>query len=126
MKIVITPKAEKFISRMIRFNGGATGAGFRLLVTPGGCSGMSSEYTVETAPLAGDAVLESNGVKLFLPAESRILLEGITIDFNDTAMATGLSFIDPNKQSCACSSSESSSAPPKTASVSIGSIQHKH
>ena len=115
MKITITPKAEKFISRMIRFNGGATGAGFRLLVTPGGCSGMSSEYTVETAPLAGDAVLESNGVKLFLPAESRILLEGITIDFNDTAMATGLSFIDPNKQSCACSSAETGA--PKTISM---------
>lgn len=126
MNIVITPKAEKFISRMIRFNGGATGAGFRLSVTPGGCSGLSSEFTVEAKPLAGDAVLESNGVKVFLPAESRILLEGVTIDFNDTAMATGLSFINPNAQSCGCSSAESSSAPPKTASVSIGSIQRRN
>lgn len=126
MNIVITPKAEKFISRMVRFNGGEAGSGFRLSVTPGGCSGLSSSFTVEAAPLAGDAVLESNGVRVFLPAESRILLEGVTIDFTDTAMATGLSFINPNAQACGCSSSESSSAPPKSASVSISSIQRKH
>jgi iron-sulfur cluster assembly protein len=126
MNIVITLKAEKFITRMIRFNGGGASAGFRLSVTPGGCSGLSSEFTVEAAPFAGDATLESNGVKVFLPAESRILLEGVTIDFNDTAMATGLSFINPNAQSCGCSTAESSSAPPKTASVSIGSIQRRH
>ena len=77
MNIILTPKAEKFISRMIRFNGGGSDAGFRLSVSPGGCSGLSSSFTIEAAPLAGDAVLESNGVKLFLPAESRILLEGV-------------------------------------------------
>ncbi|MBI3901955.1 MAG: iron-sulfur cluster assembly accessory protein [Nitrosomonadales bacterium] len=125
MNITITDKAAKFISRMIRFNGGAAGSGFRLAVTPGGCSGLSSSFTVEATPLDGDAVLESGGVKLFLPAESRILLEGVTIDFTDTAMATGLSFINPNAQSCACSSA-SAGAPPKAATISIASIQRKH
>jgi len=125
MNINITSKAENFMRRMIRFNGGASGSGFRLEVTPGGCSGLSSNFTVEAAPLAGDAVLESNGIKVFLPAESRILLEGVTIDFADTAMATGLSFIDPKAQSCACSTAEAG-APPKSASVSIASIQRKH
>ncbi|MBI1175233.1 MAG: iron-sulfur cluster assembly accessory protein [Sideroxydans sp.] len=125
MNIAITPKAEKFISRMIRFNGGSAGAGFRLSVTPGGCSGLSSEFTIEAAPLAGDAVLESNGVKLFLPAESRILLEGVTVDFADTPMSTGLTFINPNAAACGCSSAETGT-PPKTASVSIASIQRKN
>ena len=125
MNIVITPKAEKFISRMIRFGGGGTGSGFRLVVTPGGCSGLSSEFTVESVPLAGDAVLESNGIKVFLPAESRILLEGVTIDFADTTMATGLSFINPNAQSCGCSAADAG-APPRMATVSISSIQRKH
>jgi iron-sulfur cluster assembly accessory protein len=125
MNITITSKAEKFISRMIRFNGGAAGSGFRLLVSPGGCSGFNSSFTVETAPLEGDAVFESNGIKLFLPAESRIMLEGVTIDFADTAMATGLSFINPNAQSCACSSA-STGAPPPNATISIASIQRRH
>ena len=125
MDITITEKAGTFMKRMIRFNGGTGESGFRLMVTPGGCSGLSSEFTVESAPLEGDAVLESNGIKVFLPAESRILLEGVTIDFADTAMSTGLTFINPNAQACGCSSAEAG-APPKTASVSISSIQRRN
>ena len=125
MNITITPKAESFMRRMIRFNGGAADAGFRLMVTPGGCSGFNSSFTVEAAPLQGDAVLDSNGVRIFLPAESRIMLEGVMVDFADTAMSTGLSFINPNAQSCACSSAETG-APPKNASVSVASIQRRH
>jgi iron-sulfur cluster assembly protein len=127
MNVIITPKAEGFIKRMIRFNGGEAGAGFRLVVTPGGCSGFNSSFTVEKAPLDGDAVLLSNGVKVFLPAESRILLEGVTVDFADTPMSSGLSFVNPNAQACGCSSSGSSAgSAPQTASISIASIQRKH
>lgn len=122
MNITITPKAESFMRRMIRFNGGGAGAGFRLVVTPGGCSGFNSSFTVEAAPQPGDAVLDSNGMKVFLPAESRVMLQGVTVDFADSAMSTGLSFINPNAQSCACSSA-SAGAPPRSATVSIASIQ---
>jgi Fe-S cluster assembly iron-binding protein IscA len=45
-------------------------------------------------------VVERNGIKLFLPAESRILLDGVTIDFDDTAAQTGLVFRDPKAVSC--------------------------
>ena len=124
MNITITQKAESFMRRMIRFNGGAADSGFRLSVSPGGCSGFNSSFTVEAAPQQGDAVLDSNGVKLFLPAESRIMLEGVTVDFTDTAMSTGLSFINPNAQSCACSSA-STGAPPQSATISIASIQRR-
>lgn len=125
MNIIITPQAASFMRRMIRFNGGSAESGLRLSVKPGGCSGLSSEFTVEAAPLTGDAVLESNGVKVFLPAESRILLEGVTVDFADTPMATGLTFINPNAQACGCSSADAG-APPKTASVSVSSIQRRN
>ncbi len=124
MNITITPKAESFMRRMIRFNGGAAESGFRLSVAPGGCSGYSSSFSVEAAPQAGDAVLVSNGVKVFLPAESRILLEGVTVDFTDTMMSTGLSFINPNAQACGCSSSGAGTTP-QLATVSIASIQRR-
>ena len=124
MNITITPKAESFMRRMIRFNGGGADAGFRLVVTPGGCSGFNSSFTVEAAPLPGDATLDNNGMKVFLPAESRIMLEGVTVDFADTAMSTGLSFINPNAQACACSSS-SAGAPQHHATVSIANIQRR-
>jgi iron-sulfur cluster assembly protein len=127
--IAITPKAEKFIGRMIRFNGGTPDHGFRLVVSPGGCSGLSSEFTVEAGPLAGDAVVEASGLKLFLPAESRILLEGATIDFKDTPMESGLTFITAQGGNCGCSSSGDSHgdhAHAGPATVSIESIQRKH
>ena len=64
-------------------------AGFRLAVSPGGCSGLAAEISVRREPAAGEAVVERDGVKLFLPAESRILLDGVTIDFADTPSQTG-------------------------------------
>ncbi|HEY3327521.1 MAG TPA: iron-sulfur cluster assembly accessory protein [Novimethylophilus sp.] len=127
MELTITPKAEKFIGRMIRFNGGTPEHGFRLVVSPGGCSGLSSEFTVEAGPLEGDATVEASGLKLFLPAESRILLDGATIDFKDTPLESGLTFITQQAESCGCSSNSSGHGEhsgPST--VSIASIQRKH
>jgi iron-sulfur cluster assembly protein len=103
MNIVITPAAEKFIRRMTRL-GGTPGAGFRLAVTPGGCSGIAAEFGVESDPRAGDTVLEHNGLKLFLPAESRKLLNGVTVDFADTRTESGLVFRDPKASGSACGS----------------------
>jgi iron-sulfur cluster assembly accessory protein len=104
--VTITPAAAKFINRIVRFSGLPAGAGLRLAVTPGGCSGYSSEFSAEAAPQGGEQLLETGGVRLFLAAESRLMLNGITIDFVETATTSGLSFIDPNKEACACSSAE--------------------
>ncbi|MDB5655399.1 MAG: putative iron-sulfur cluster assembly protein [Tardiphaga sp.] len=100
MNFTITPKAEKFIRMAIRADGDGN-SGFRLAVSPGGCSGLAADISVLRQPAAGDAIVERNGVKLFLPAESRLLLEGVTIDFADTAAQTGLVFHDPKQASCA-------------------------
>ena len=102
MSFEITMKAEKFIRMMIRTDGGP-GAGFQLSVKPGGCSGLSAEMSVAAAPGPCESVVEQNGLKLFLNAESRILLEGVTIDFEDTVAKTGLVFFDP-KANGTCSS----------------------
>ncbi len=99
MNFTITPKAQKFICMMLRADGTA-GSGFRLTVSPGGCSGLAANISVLDQPLAGDAVVERDGVRLFLPAESRLLLDGVTIDFADTPMQTGLVFHDPKQVSC--------------------------
>ncbi|MFA6902499.1 MAG: iron-sulfur cluster assembly accessory protein [Gallionellaceae bacterium] len=122
MNITITPKAEKFMRRIVRFGGGPADSGFRLVVTPGGCSGLSAEFAAEPAPIAGDATFDWNGLKVFLPAESRILLEGVTVDFVETAVESGFSFFNPNSAPCACSSSESASKP-AMAAVNISAIK---
>lgn len=124
MNVTMTPAAEKFIRRMVRFGGAGEDAGFRLIVTPGGCSGYNSEFSVEGEPKAGDATMNINGVKLFLPAESRLMLEGITIDFADTPTQSGLTFINPNAAAHSCGSS-AGTPPLAQATVSISSIQRR-
>jgi iron-sulfur cluster assembly accessory protein len=119
--ITITPAAAKFINRIVRFSGLPPGAGFRLVVSPGGCSGYTSEFSAEAAPKAGEQLLEVGGLRLFLPAESRLMLQGVTIDFVDTPTQSGLTFINPNQAACGCSSAET--APPAGVTrIDIGSI----
>ena len=119
--ITVTPAAEKFMRRMVRFSTHPEG-GFRLTVAPGGCSGYSSEFTVEATPRSGDAELSLGGVRVFLPAESRLLLDGVTMDFTETPMQSGLSFVNPNAEACGCSTA-GDSKPPAQATVSLSAIK---
>ncbi|MEA1675927.1 iron-sulfur cluster assembly accessory protein [Nitrospirillum sp. BR 11163] len=100
MTFTITPAASRFIRFMLRADGGPE-AGFRLVLSPGGCSGLSADMSVRASPEPGDAVVERDDVRLFLPAESRLLLDGVTIDFADGAAQSGLVFRDPRAASCA-------------------------
>ncbi|MHB8884559.1 MAG: HesB/IscA family protein [Methylovirgula sp.] len=102
MNLTITPAAEKFIRRMLRFDGGPT-SGFRLAVAPGGCSGLSAEFEVANAPAGGETVHDINGMKFFLAAQSRLLLKDCTMDFQETATSSGFKFQDPKTVS-SCSS----------------------
>lgn len=54
MALTVTAGAAKFMQRMIRLGGAGEQAGLRLVVTPGGCSGLNSDFTVEAAPLLDD------------------------------------------------------------------------
>jgi iron-sulfur cluster assembly accessory protein len=99
MNLTVTAAAEKFICRLLRFDGGP-GSGLRLAVSPGGCSGLAADFSVAPAPGPGELPFEVNGITLFLPAESRLLLNGVTIDFVDTPLQTGFVFKDPKQVSC--------------------------
>lgn len=104
--ITLTPPAIAFIKRMVRMSGLGADAGFRLVVAPGGCSGLQETFTIERAPAAGDEVMRFEQVRLFVPATCRALLDGVTIDFVDNATQTGFVFTDPKAHSC-CSSGAS-------------------
>ena len=125
MDVHITAAAEKFIRRMLRMSGSAD-AGFRLVVTAGGCSGLAGDFSVESAPRTGDVVFDHRGMKFFLPAASRALLAGVTIDFADTPTQTGLVFHDPKAAANSCGTSAGGAALPGVASVSIASIARRH
>lgn len=102
MNVTFTASAHKFIARMLRFSPNA-GGGFRLVVKPGGCSGLASEFSVESEPSPGDQTLVQDGLRLFLPVESRLFLDGATVDFADTVTESGFVIHQPNHESSCCS-----------------------
>ncbi|NML16164.1 HesB/IscA family protein [Azohydromonas caseinilytica] len=120
----VTPAALNFMRRMVRFSGTPTG-GFRLTVAPGGCSGYSAEFSVEAAPRPGDAEQAVEGLRLFLPAESRMLLDGVTVDHVDTPLQSGFTFANVKGGAYGCSSSGEAPTPPAEASVALSSIKRK-
>jgi Fe-S cluster assembly iron-binding protein IscA len=77
---------------------------------------LAAEFDVEAAPRSGDAVVDIDGLRLFLPAESRLLLEGVTIDFTDSRMQSGFVFHDPKSNGASCSTAAS------PAFVTLGSL----
>lgn len=119
--VTFTPAAAKFIRRMVRFSESPAG-GMRLTVTPGGCSGYSSEFTIEAAARDGDSEMPVGETRVFLPAESRLVLDGVIVDFADTPTKSGLTFTNPGAGPCACSSSGDAAPAPQQASVSLDSI----
>jgi len=123
-QVTVTAAAEKFMRRMVRFSEHPAG-GFRLTVTPGGCSGYSSEFTVEPALSAGDSELRINDLRVFLPAESRLVLDGVTVDFAESPTKSGLTFFNPAQAACGCSSSGDSTAeaPTPQTGVAVDSIK---
>jgi iron-sulfur cluster assembly accessory protein len=122
--VVVTPAALKFMRRMVRFGGQGEHAGFRLTVTAGGCSGYDAKFDVVPAGLPGDEALDVDGLALFLPAESRLLLEGVTVDFADGPTASGLTFFNPAAGACGCASSAPGpAAAPGVTRISIDAIR---
>ena len=117
----ITPAAEKFMRRIVRFSG-LPGAGFRMRVAAGGCAGYSTEFGAEAQPRDGDAVVAlGDGLRLFLPAESRLLLCGATLDCVDTPIQSGLTVHGPATASCGCAGAGTATAP-STASVPLDAL----
>ncbi len=124
--VAVTAAAQKFMRRMVRFGGQCDHAGFRLTVATGGCSGYDASFSVVPAPLPGDETLEINGLALFLPAESRLLLEGVTVDFADTPTSSGLTFFNPSASACACSSSTTgASAQAGVTKISLNALHRR-
>jgi iron-sulfur cluster assembly protein len=111
MQFTLTPAAEKFIRRMLGFSDAAS-SGFRLAVSAGGCSGLAAQFDVGASPRAGDAAFESGGIRLFLPAESRLLLDGVTVDFAETPTQGALLFHDPKTANCGFKSAEQATIEP--------------
>ena len=84
----------------------AESAGLRVAVLPGGCSGFKYSLNIEERALEDDAVLEVNGVRVFVDAFSMQYLNGVQIDYVTSMQGSGFSFHNPNATGgCGCGTS---------------------
>lgn len=84
----------------------AESGGLRVSVLPGGCSGFKYSLNIEERALEDDAVLEVNGVRVFVDAFSMQYLNGVSIDYVTAMQGSGFSFHNPNATGgCGCGTS---------------------
>jgi len=102
--IQVTEPAIRQLQVMLREQEDQT-KGLRIFVENGGCAGMQYGMGLAHAQ-PGDEVLERDGVKVIVDAESVRFLGGATIDFSDDLAGTGFRIRNPNAaRSCGCGSS---------------------
>lgn len=85
---------------------GKPDAGLRVMIETGGCAGSKYMIGIDAEPRPDDAVIWSEGVKLFVDPNSQVLLEGLKIGFVETLAGKGFTFDNPNaSQNCSCGKS---------------------
>jgi len=106
MQISLTSTAAGTIQKFIEEHGAAEGAGLRVAVLPGGCSGFQYGLNIEDGPESDDEILQLEGLRVFVDPFSAQYLEGVEIDYVTTMMGSGFTFRNPNAAGgCGCGSS---------------------
>jgi iron-sulfur cluster insertion protein len=105
--ITVTPTAASKITELLTEEN-KEGAGLRVFVQGGGCSGFQYGLMIDEGEGAADAdeVFVSNGVRLLVDPISVRYLAGAEVDFVDNLSGGGFTIKNPNaKSTCGCGSS---------------------
>ncbi len=105
LKATLTDLAKE---KLVQFLGDRPldAVGLRVGVLPGGCSGAQYDLQFAEQPEEGDLEVVANGVRVWLPSEFAMLLNGINIDFLDQLVGGGFKVENPNASStCGCGKS---------------------
>lgn len=97
-----TPRALAQVAR-IAAREGRPGAGLRVSVDAGGCSGFSYRFGLEDAAQPDDHVVLGNSVRVFVDPVSLELLEGAELDWADELIGAHFTVRNPQAASgCGC------------------------
>ena len=102
--VTLTTSARDALSGLIA-EAPDPGAGLRLQVVPGGCSGF--EYSLSLEPAHdGDEVIEQDGARVILDRFSVPFLLGAELDYEESFQGAGFVINNPNATgSCGCGKS---------------------
>lgn len=80
--------------------------GLRIMVETGGCAGFKYSMGLVGEAEPTDAVIEADGVTVYIDDKSQPFLNGATIDFVVALQGSGFTFDNPNAaSSCSCGKS---------------------
>jgi iron-sulfur cluster assembly protein len=107
MDLTITERALAKIREVARQEGvDLQSTVLRVVVVPGGCSGLTYDLGWDTTVQDRDHVAELEGVRVAVDAKSALYLEGSELDFTDGLEGRGFHFMNPQAtRTCACGES---------------------
>ncbi|MBO1075263.1 HesB/IscA family protein [Roseomonas marmotae] len=101
----VTPRAFAQVAE-ISAREGRPGAGLRVAVQAGGCSGFQYSFGMEDAPADDDLVLEGPAARVFIDPVSLDLLAGAQLDWTDELIGAHFAISNPQAVSgCGCGAS---------------------
>lgn len=104
--LTVTESAARAIAKYLKTNDAPAGAGLRVGVRGGGCSGLSYYLDVETTARDNDHVIDAHGVNVYVDPKSLLFLQGTTLDFVSGLMESGFKFVNPKAgKACGCGES---------------------
>ena len=102
----LTDIATEKVKAFLDTEGAAqSGAGLRVGVRGGGCSGFQYSLALDE-PRDDDQVFEYEGIKVLVDPASLRYVDGSTVDYTESLMGSGFEVQNPNVvASCGCGSS---------------------
>lgn len=105
MSIHITEFADKKIGEILE-KSDRKGYLLRAGVSGGGCSGLSYVFDFVKNPDDNDKVFSFANISICVDKKSYLYLNGMTIDYEETLLSSGIKIINPNaKRPCGCGES---------------------
>ena len=101
----VTPRAAAQVAE-IAAREGKPGAGLRVAVDAGGCSGFQYRFALEEAAAPDDLVITAGAAPVYVDPVSLELLAGAELDWNEALIGAHFSVRNPQAVSgCGCGAS---------------------
>ncbi len=101
----VTPRAAEQVAE-IADREGRPGAGLRVAVDAGGCSGFQYRFALEDTAQEADLVIDAGAARVFVDQVSLDLLAGSELDWNEALIGAHFTVKNPQAVSgCGCGAS---------------------
>ena len=102
--VTISDRAARRIGEILK--GESSGAGLRISVEGGGCSGFQYKFDIDHARTDDDLVIERDNAVVLFDSASQPFLAGSEVDFVDDLIGASFRVNNPNAtMSCGCGTS---------------------